>query len=120
MGKNYDQDISILSEGVKFEGKLVSNGNVRVDGEFDGELIVTGNLTIGNKSVGKGKVEATNITCGGAIEGSIVASEKLVLESSAKIEGDISAKILVINEGASFKGSSNMNQGFRSTSENNE
>ena len=120
MGKNYDQDISILSEGVKFEGKLSSNGNVRVDGEFEGEIIVTGNLTIGNKSSGKGKVEATNITCGGVIEGSVVATEKLVLESSAKIEGDIVAKILVISEGASFKGSSNMNQDFNDTSNNNE
>ena len=109
MGKNYDKDISILSEGVKFEGKLSSEGNVRVDGEFDGELIINGNLTIGNKSKGKGAIKATNITCGGIIDGSVIASEKLILEATAKIEGDISAKILVINEGASFKGNSNMN-----------
>ncbi len=110
MGKNYDQDISILSEGVKFEGKLSSDGNVRIDGEYDGEIVVNGNLTLGDKSKGKGTVRATNITCGGVIVGSIEASEKLVLESTAKIEGDISAKILVINEGANFKGTSNMHK----------
>jgi len=120
MGKNYDQDVSILSDGVKFEGKLFSDGDVRIDGEFDGELQINGNLTIGNKSKGKGAIHATNITCGGAIDGSVVAAEKLILESSAKIEGDISAKILVINEGASFKGSSNMNNNSVDTSENNE
>ncbi len=120
MGKIYDQDVSILSEGVKFEGKLSSKGDVRIDGEFDGELEINGNLTIGNKSKGKGAIQATNITCGGAIEGSVVALEKLILESSAKIEGDISAKILVINEGASFKGSSNMSKVSTYTSENDE
>ncbi|RLD66534.1 MAG: polymer-forming cytoskeletal protein [Bacteroidetes bacterium] len=109
MGKSYDQDISILSEGIKFEGKLSSDGNVRIDGEFEGELVVNGNLTLGDKSKGKGTIKATNITCGGAIEGSIETSEKLVLEATAKIEGDIAAKILVIKEGARFKGSSNMN-----------
>ncbi len=110
MGKNYDQDISILSGGVKFEGKLSSEGNVRIDGEFDGELVVNGNLTLGDKSKGSGTISATNITCGGTINGSVEASEKLVLETTAKVEGEISAKILVINEGASFKGTSNMNK----------
>ena len=120
MGKNYDQDISILSEGVKFVGNLSSDGNVRIDGEFDGELIVNGNLTLGNNSKGKGLVKAANITCGGVIDGNIEASEKLVFETSAKIIGDISAKILVINEGASFKGTSNMGNQSVNSQENNE
>ncbi|MCF6271363.1 MAG: polymer-forming cytoskeletal protein [Melioribacteraceae bacterium] len=120
MGKSYDQDFSILSEGVKFEGKLSSNGNVRIDGEFEGELIVNGNLTLGDKSKGKGSIKAANITCGGSINGSVEASEKLVLDTTAKIEGEISAKILVINEGANFKGTSNMNKETANSFEDNE
>ncbi len=109
MTKNYDQEISILSAGVKFEGKLSSEGNLRIDGEFDGELITKGNLTLGDKSKVKGMVRANNITCGGEIVGTVEASEKLILESLANVDGDISAKILIINEGAKFKGKSNMN-----------
>ena len=120
MGKNYEQDISILSEGVKFEGKLSSNGNLRIDGEFDGELVINGNLTLGDKSKSKGLVHANSITCGGEISGTIEASEKLILESSAKVEGDISAKILIINEGANFKGKSNMNNKVEQNLESNE
>ena len=120
MGNNYDQDISILSEGVKFKGKLSTNGNVRIDGEFDGEIVVNGNLTLGEKSKGKGTIKATNITSGGIVNGSMESAEKLVLESTASIEGDISAKILVINEGASFKGTSNMNTEVEDKKENNE
>ncbi len=120
MGKSYDQEISILSEGVKFEGKLSSNGNLRIDGEFDGELIINGNLTLGDKSKAKGLIHANNVTCGGEVAGTVEASEKLVLESSAKVEGDISAKILIINEGASFKGKSNMNNPVEQNSKSNE
>ena len=108
MAKGYEQEISILSEGIKINGNLESNGNVRVDGEFEGDLVISGNLTLGNSSKCKGLLKAKNITCGGKIEGTIEASEKLILESSSAIVGDISANILVINEGASFKGHSNM------------
>jgi len=110
MAKNYEGEISILSTGVKFEGKLSSDGNLRIDGEFDGELILKGNLTLGDKSNAKGTIRASNITCGGQVNGTIEASEKLILESSSKVEGDICAKILIINEGASFIGRSNLKE----------
>lgn len=120
MGKNYDQDFSILSTGVKLVGKLSSDGNVRIDGEFDGELIINGNLTLGDKSSSKGLIRASNITCGGIVTGIIEASEKLILESTAKVEGDISSKILIINEGASFKGRSNLQETVQEKTQNNE
>jgi cytoskeletal protein CcmA (bactofilin family) len=110
MGKNHDQEFSILSTGVKFEGKLVSDGNLRLDGEFVGDIKLKGNLTLGDKSKSKGTISALNVTCGGEVIGNIDASEKLILEQTAKVEGDIFAKILVINEGAVFVGKSNLNK----------
>ncbi len=109
MGKNYDQEISILSHGLKFEGKLSSEGNVRIDGDFTGDIIINGNLTLGEKSIVNGNIKATNITISGKVDGIIDAGEKLVLESSSRLIGDLSAKILVFNEGSIFDGKSKMN-----------
>lgn len=109
MGKNYDQEISILSHGLKFEGKLSSEGNVRIDGDFTGDIIINGNLTLGEKSVVNGNIQATNITISGKVDGIVEAAEKMVLESSSKMIGDLSAKILVVNEGSIFEGKSKMN-----------
>ncbi len=109
MGKNYDQEISILSHGLKFEGKLSSEGNVRIDGDFTGDIIINGNLTLGEKSVVNGNIKATNITISGKVDGIVEAAEKMVLESSSKMIGDLSAKILVVNEGSIFEGKSKMN-----------
>ena len=120
MGKNYDSEISILSGDVKFEGKLSSNGNMRIDGEFDGELTIDGNLTLGENSKCKGLIKATNVMCGGSVIGNIETVEKLVLESTATLEGDIMANILIINEGATFKGRSNLNDSSNVALENNE
>ena len=109
MGKNYDQEISILSHGLKFEGKLSSEGNVRIDGDFTGDIIINGNLTLGEKSVVNGNIKATNITISGKVDGIVEAGEKMVLESSSRMIGDLSAKILVVNEGSIFDGNSKMN-----------
>lgn len=109
MGKNYDQEISILSNGLKFEGKLTSEGNVRIDGDFTGDIIINGNLTLGDKSIVKGNIKATNITISGKVDGIVEASEKIVLESTSKLIGDLTARILVVNEGSIFDGKSKMN-----------
>lgn len=109
MGKNYDQEISILSNGLKFEGKLTSEGNVRIDGDFTGDIIINGNLTLGDKSIVKGNIKATNITISGKVDGTVEASEKMVLESTSRLIGDLTARILVVNEGAIFDGKSKMN-----------
>ncbi len=101
-------DVSILSNGVKFEGKMYSNGNMRVDGEIIGELTINGNLTLGESSRLNGEIKARNITIGGKVEGVITAAEKIIMESGSSLRGDLSAKILVIEEGALFDGKSVM------------
>ena len=104
-------DVSILSSGVKVEGKLYSEGNMRIDGRVLGDITVNGNLTLGDGSHVEGQVKAMNITLSGNVQGSIEANEKVILESSSVLKGDLSAKILVIEEGAKFDGSSKMNEG---------
>ena len=112
------EDVSILSSGVKIEGKLYSEGNVRIDGKLIGDLIVNGNLTLGEGSELNGKVKAQNIAVSGKLEGVVTSSEKLILESKAVLRGDISAKILVIEEGAKFDGKSVMDAAAKPSADN--
>lgn len=112
------EDVSILSSGVKIEGKLYSEGNVRIDGKLIGDLIVNGNLTLGEGSELNGKVKAQNIAVSGKLEGVVTSSEKLILESKAVLKGDISAKILVIEEGAKFDGKSVMDSSVKPSADN--
>ena len=101
-------DVSILSSGVKIEGKLYSEGNMRIDGKVIGDVTVNGNLTLGESAEVKGEVRAKNITLSGKVDGLVEVNEKLILESQSVLEGDLTAKILVIEEGAKFEGKSNM------------
>lgn len=103
-------DITILSAGAKIEGKFYSDGNVRVDGKVLGEVMVNGNLTLGESCEIKGDIKAMNITVSGNIEGTVTASDKIILVAKSSLKGDLFAKVLLIEEGAKFDGRSTMSQ----------
>lgn len=101
-------EVTIISAGVSIEGKLNSNGNVRIDGEVRGDIAATGNVTIGENGEVNGEIRATIVTVGGKVLGTIQAKEKLVLEAKAVLKGDLVTKILVVEAGAKFEGNSSM------------
>ena len=103
------EDVSIISNSVKIEGNLFSEGNVRIDGFIYGNVTVDGNLTVGEGSEIQGEVKAKNITMSGKVLGKVTAHEKLKLEPKAVLKGDLITKFLVIDENAYFEGYSHMN-----------
>jgi len=102
-------DLTIISKGVNIEGKVISNGNVRLDGKIKGDLIVSGDLTCGDTSEVAGTVKSENIVLNGKMEGTMTSKNKLTLKSKAVLVGDLFAKVLIIEEGAKFEGKSSMN-----------
>jgi cytoskeletal protein CcmA (bactofilin family) len=104
------EEITIISNSVKLEGKITSSGNIRVDGEIQGDIIAQSNVTIGEQGQVNGKINASVINMGGKVSGSVSAKEKLVLESKGNLTGDIFTKILVIEAGAKFDGKSKMGE----------
>ena len=103
-------EVSILSADVILEGKLKSEGSMRIDGKINGDVEVKGSLTIGETAEIKGNIKGANINLSGTVEGTVTADEKVVLEGSSKLTGDIVAKRLVISEGAVFDGKSSMSR----------
>ena len=102
------EEITIISNGVKLEGKITTTSNIRVDGEIQGDIVSQSNVTVGENGQVNGKINASVIMIGGKVSGSVSAKEKLVLESKANLKGDIFTKILVVEAGAKFDGKSNM------------
>jgi len=111
------EDTTVISSGMKVEGKVSSSGSIRLDGTIQGDIDCEGNVTIGEQGKVYGKVDGLSITIGGKVEGEIKAKEKLILESKANLKGDVFTKILVVESGAHFDGKSNMSDS-RSSSEN--
>lgn len=101
-------EVTIISAGVLIEGKLSSNGNIRIDGTINGDVFAEGNITVGESGEINGQLNAEVVNVGGRVNGSINAKEKLTLESKSNLKGDLVTKILVIEGGALFEGKSSM------------
>ncbi len=86
------------------EGKLVYEGHVHIDGRAEGEFKVTGNLDVAQGATAHISIEAANVTVKGQVEGSVNAHDKLALGKNARLSGDIVARRLQIEDGASLNG----------------
>ena len=103
-GSSKSEETTIISRGVKIEGKITSSGNIRIDGEIQGDIFSESNITIGEDAKINGLINATIITIGGKVSGIVRAKDKLILNSKSNLKGDIFTKNLVIEEGAKFDG----------------
>ena len=103
-------EVTIISAGVTIEGKISSNGSIRIDGTVNGDVSASGNITIGEHGEINGELNAEVVTIGGKITGTIYAREKLTLEAKSVLKGDLNSKILIVEAGARFDGKSIMSQ----------
>lgn len=102
------KELNFIGAGTIIEGKIKTQGSIRIDGKLIGEISAGENLAVGSTGDVDGNVVAKNVTIGGNLRGTIIASEKLVFEGKAVVKGDIRAGKLVIDEGAIFDGKCSM------------
>src|SRR5229473_1653659 len=86
------------------EGKLVYEGDVHIDGRVEGEFRSSGNLDVAQGATARISIEAANVSVKGQVEGSVNAQDKLTIGKNARLSGDIVARRLQIEDGASLNG----------------
>ena len=102
------EDFTFLGRDVVFKGTLTLEGNVRVDGQLEGELHSTGTLTVGEHAIIKGNITAGILITSGKIKGDVTASEKVTILNPGIVIGDIRTPTISIEAGAHFHGLSDM------------
>lgn len=96
---------TIVGKGTKIEGMMEVAQSIRIDGSFKGTLKASDTLIVGaTGEMNEVSVTVKNAIIGGKISGNVVASNKVTLESTSRLDGDLTAKLLVIEEGALFSG----------------
>lgn len=99
---------TVINEDASFEGKLIFEGNVVVNGRFKGEVISSGTLTVGRTGSIEGTIEIGTINILGEVKGNISAKQKIEINAPSVVRGDIAAPSLIIKEGAVFEGNCSM------------
>lgn len=94
----------LISKNTSINGNININGCTRIDGNIDGTLAVNSDLFIGEAGNIRAAVYTQNAIIAGTVNGNISCRERLELKGTAKVNGDIKCKTLIINEGAIFHG----------------
>ncbi len=95
---------SIIGPDLVIIGNLVSNGQVQIDGEVQGDIHGT-HIVVGETARITGGIVSEEVVVRGTVMGSI-RGRKVMLQSDSKVEGDIHHKSLAIEQGAYFEGKS--------------
>jgi cytoskeletal protein CcmA (bactofilin family) len=97
-----------LDKGSKISGKISFEGPARIDGEVDGEVTAKDSVAIGETAVVTAQIRAASVTVAGKVSGDIVATQRIEIRPSAKVNGNLTAPVLVVHEGAHFEGHCSM------------
>jgi cytoskeletal protein CcmA (bactofilin family) len=102
--------INLISNGTEIIGNIISTGDIRIDGNLNGNLNTKGKVVIGASGRVKGEVVCKNLEVSGAIEGKVAVENLLNLKVSSKINGEIVTSRLSIEPGAKFTGTCKMSE----------
>ncbi|MEN9530159.1 MAG: hypothetical protein RI932_2032 [Pseudomonadota bacterium] len=102
--KSRARGISMLADGCSFQGKMFLQGESRVGGHVDGSVICDGILTVEESAVITGDLNGVVVLFNGRIDGNLRASDLLRLSPTARVYGDLTAKRLVVEDGARIEG----------------
>ena len=107
---NMDNIVGLLGKGTEFEGKLIFDGTLRIDGKFNGEIITKGILAIGDGALVHAEIEADVIIVHGEVHGNLKAMKKIEIKGNGKLFGNIDTPSLIVDEGVVFEGTCKMSE----------
>jgi len=100
---------NVLNSDVEIKGNIKFSGELSLDGKLDGEIHTDGALHLGDSANINGNITAQSVVVRGKVHGNITAKEKIDIKAKAELFGDIRASKLVIEEGVTFVGKTEVN-----------
>lgn len=100
---------ALLGRGTKFQGKLIFEGRIRIDGEFSGEVFSQDVLILGENAEVRAEIEVgTLIVRGASLWGNVRASQLVEIYAPSRIFGDIQTSQIFLDKGVIFEGNCTM------------
>jgi cytoskeletal protein CcmA (bactofilin family) len=107
---NTETSLSIIAAGTTVTGDISCGGVLKVEGRIEGSVLEARQVMLAKAGVIQGGVSAHEVVVGGVIDGNVTATDRLELQSSAVVNGEISTKSIVVMEGARINGGVKMSE----------
>ena len=101
----------VIGAKTQLKGEITGSENVVVEGVVEGTIRITGDLRVATGGVVKATVSAQSVLVAGELVGDCHASQRAEIQASGRLTGNIRAPRVVIVEGATFRGNSDMSPG---------
>ena len=116
LGRREDESVAtrpgevhtLLGKGSEFEGKLTFEGQVRIDGKFNGQIFTKDVLVVGDGARVQAEINAGTVIINGTVEGNVRASQLIELHAPARVKGSLETPALTMDRGVIFEGTTKM------------
>jgi cytoskeletal protein CcmA (bactofilin family) len=95
---------SVIDPHARFNGKYVSDRDLRIEGEAQGEIECQGTLIISPQARVRSAIKAHNVIVNGDYEGDVDCGGRFEIGSTGRVKGSIKTQVLVVKEGAHWEG----------------
>ncbi len=99
---------NIIGKGITIRGSLSGGGDLVIEGRVEGQISLKNHLTIETSGRVEADIRADELTINGEASGNIDASARVAINNSARVHGDVKAPRVVIEDGAVFNGTIEM------------
>jgi cytoskeletal protein CcmA (bactofilin family) len=103
-----DAILSIVAAGMRIIGDLDGPGLLKIDGRVEGSISGPRQVIVGRDGVVQGNVQASEVILAGTVDGSVVSTERVEVQGTAVVNGDIHTRSIVVSEGARINGAVRM------------
>ena len=95
---------TVIGVNSNFRGTLMVSGTLRIDGEFEGDILNCDRLEIGEHGIMRADVEVKDALIIGRVYGNIRALGAIEMRAGARVEGDVAALTVAMEQGVRFTG----------------
>lgn len=99
---------TLIGHGTQVEGKMICGANLRIEGEYQGDIECTGSVIIGESGLVRSNVTAKDIIVAGKVIGDIVAKDRLTITTNGQLHGNVTAGSFILQDGGILNGSCQM------------
>ena len=103
-----DGETTVIGKGIKIKGEITGSAPIEVIGTLEGTAGTEGTLRVREGGQVEGEVAAREVHIDGRLQGQVKAEERIVLNATSRVQGDLESKKLAIADGAVFEGSVKM------------
>lgn len=107
--RHHGEVMANIGKSITIKGDLTGNEDLQIEGSVEGRIDLPNNqLTIGAEGKVKAELKAKAVVVVGHVTGDVTATERIEVQATGVVEGDVRAPRLVVQEGAVLNGSVEM------------